>query len=571
MRSSLRMIATAAFAVLFMSTFSFPAVAAANSSATGEKTADSGSATVADPAAALPDAPLPEPSMAAAMPYSNGPGAGIPRYELFLGYSYLQAVPELAVGNRLVRLNGGTASIAFNLNRSVGLVADIGDYTNSQMRFQGGYTSTVNVNNANEAVLTYLFGPRFSYRRYDRITPFAQVLFGGVHANQVVLDNCTFSCILLPSESSFALTAGGGLDLNLSRHFAIRLIQAEYLMTRFTNYTTGTGGTQNDMRLASGVVFRFGGNPAPVIPPQPPAPLSYSCSVTPAAVFPGDPIAISGTALNLDPNKSAVYTWSAEAGTVSGSAGAGKIDTTNVAAGSYTLRGHVSEGRSPGENADCTAAYAVNANAPPTVSCSADPSTVISGSTATITASGISPQNRPLTYSYTATAGIVTGTSATATLTTGGVAAGVVNVTCNVVDDKGQTASALAAVSVTAPPVAAAPLTSELCSISFDRDALRPSRVDNEAKACLDSIALSLQHDSDARLAIIGNAASGEKDSGKLAAARAVNARAYLVGEKGIDASRIDVYSGSQDGKVVSTTLIPAGAAFNAAGDTPVQ
>jgi len=95
--------------------------------------------------------------------------------------------------------------------------------------------------------------------------------------------------------------------------------------------------------------------------------------------------------------------------------------------------------------------------------------------------------------------------------------------------------------------------------------------VDNEAKACLDSIALSLQHDSDARLAIIGNAASGEKDSGRLAAARAVNTRAYLVSEKGIDASRIDVYSGSQDGKVVSTTLIPAGAAFNAAGDTPVQ
>jgi outer membrane protein OmpA-like peptidoglycan-associated protein len=505
------------------------------------------------------------------MPYSNGPGAGVPRYELFLGYSYLQGVPELAVGNRLVWLNGGTASIAFNVNRYLGLVADVGDYTNSQMRFQGAYTSTVNVNNANEAVLTYLFGPRLSYRKYDRFTPFAQVLFGGVHANEVVLDNCTLSCILLPAESSFALTAGGGLDVNVSRHFAIRLIQAEYLMTRFTNYETGTAGTQNDMRLSAGVVFRFGGSPSPVIPPQPPAPLSYSCSVTPAAVFPGDPMAISGTALNLDPNKTAVYTWSVDGGTVSGTADTGKIDTTNVAAGSYTLKGHVSEGSSPGENADCTAPYAVNAYAPPTVSCSADPSTVISGNTSTITASGISPQNRPLTYSYSATAGMVSGTGATATLTTGGVAAGAVNVTCNVVDDKGQAASAIATVTVTAPPVAAAPLTSDLCSISFDRDALRPNRVDNEAKACLDSIALSLQRDSDARLAIIGNAASGEKDSGKLAAARAVNTKAYLVGEKGIDASRIDVYTGSQNGKIVSTTLIPAGAEFNAAGDIPVQ
>jgi outer membrane protein OmpA-like peptidoglycan-associated protein len=565
------MIATAAFAVLFMSTFCLPAVAAANPSTAGEKAADSGAASLSDPAGALPDAPLPEPSMAAAMPYSNGPGSGVPRIELFLGYSYLQGVPELAVGNRLVWLNGGTASIAFNVNRYLGLVADVGDYTNSEMRFQGGYTSTVNVNNANAAVLSYLFGPRLSYRKYDRFTPFAQVLFGGVHANEVVLDDCTSSCVLLPAESSFALTAGGGLDVKVSHHFALRLIQAEYLMTRFTNYDTGVAGTQNDMRLSAGVVFRFGGNPAPVIPPEAPSPLSYSCSVTPAAVFPGEPIAISGTALNLDPAKTAVYTWSAEAGTVSGTSDTGKIDTTNVAAGSYTLKGHVSEGDKPGENADCTAPYVINAYAPPTVSCSADPSTVISGNTSTITATGISPQNRPLTYSYSATAGIVSGTGATATLTTAGVAAGAVNVTCNVVDDKGQTASAVAAVTVTAPPVAAAPLTSELCSISFDRDALRPNRVDNEAKACLDSIALSLQHDSDARLAIIGNAASGEKNSGKLAAARAVNTKAYLVSEKGIDASRIDVYTGSQDGKIVSTTLIPAGATFDATGDTPIQ
>ena len=29
------------------------------------------------------------------------------------------------------------------------------------------------------------------------------------------------------------MTAGGGLDLRVRRHFAIRIIQAEYLMTRF--------------------------------------------------------------------------------------------------------------------------------------------------------------------------------------------------------------------------------------------------------------------------------------------------------------------------------------------------
>jgi outer membrane protein OmpA-like peptidoglycan-associated protein len=95
--------------------------------------------------------------------------------------------------------------------------------------------------------------------------------------------------------------------------------------------------------------------------------------------------------------------------------------------------------------------------------------------------------------------------------------------------------------------------------------------VDNEAKACLDEIALNLQRSSDAKLAIVGNTASGEKGGKKLATERAVNTKAYLVSEKGVDASRIAVYTGSQDGKTVSTTLIPAGATLDSTGNTPVD
>jgi len=70
---------------------------------------------------------------------------------------------------------------------------------------------------------------------------------------------------------------------------------------------------------------------------------------------------------------------------------------------------------------------------------------------------------------------------------------------------------------------------------------------------------------------LVGNVAAGEKDSGKLAEKRAVNTKAYLVGEKGIDSSRITVYTGARGDKTVTTTLIPAGATFDATGDTPVQ
>jgi outer membrane protein OmpA-like peptidoglycan-associated protein len=165
----------------------------------------------------------------------------------------------------------------------------------------------------------------------------------------------------------------------------------------------------------------------------------------------------------------------------------------------------------------------------------------------------------------------VSGSGTTATLSTVGAAVGTVTVICNVADDKGQTASGTAMVEVSVPAVAPKPVTSELCSIQFDHDPQRPSRVDNDAKACLDEIALNLQQSTDATIAVVGNAAAGEKGGKKLATERAVNTKTYLVSEKGIDASRIAVYSGSQNGKTVSTTLIPAGATFDATGDTSVH
>jgi outer membrane protein OmpA-like peptidoglycan-associated protein len=209
---------------------------------------------------------------------------------------------------------------------------------------------------------------------------------------------------------------------------------------------------------------------------------------------------------------------------------------------------------------------------PPTVSCSVNPSSVNPGDSSTITATGVSPQNRPLTYSYTASAGSISGTGNTATLSTAGAPAGTITVTANVSDDKGQTASGTCSVTVNAPAPPAAK-TQTLCSISFDRDKRRPARVDNEAKACLDDVALNAQRSSDASLVVVGNATEAEQAAPKgkrraarvenLAAQRAVNTKDYLVKEKGIDASRIQVRTGTAGAKEVENYLVPAGANFD--------
>ena len=419
MRLSARMIAIAAFAVFLMPVFNLRAQVAS-----------------------------------AATQNSAVVNTDTPKAELFVGYSYLQAVPKLADGNRLVWLNGGSASVAYNLNRHWGIVGDVGDYTNSEIRFQGASGATFNVDDADGGVISYLFGPRLSFR-HDRVTPFVQALFGGAHASEVTLSNCALNCTLLPTQNTFAWTGGGGLDVTVHRHFAIRIIQAEYLMTRFQDYSSGTTASQNDMRLSAGLVFRFGGNPAPLQ-------LMLACSASPAAVFPGEPVTVTASAGNLDPRLNVVYGITGP-GLTANSATA-TVATAALAPGSYTVNCSVKEGSAgkeglkPWEYATATAVFSVKAFEPPTISCSASPSTITLGEESTVTASGVSPQNRPLTYSYTAAAGSISGSGSTAAFSSTGAPAGVVAITCNVTDDKNQAATANTSVTITAPiPLEAAP------------------------------------------------------------------------------------------------------------------
>jgi hypothetical protein len=289
----------------------------------------------------------------------------------------------------------------------------------------------------------------------------------------------------------------------------------------------------------------------------------------------------------LEPKMNAIYSWSG-----SGASGTGTtvtIDTGALAPGSYTVTGAVKEGKSgkegmkPWENAACSAVFTVKAFEPPTVSCSASPSTINPGDKSTITASGVSPQNRPLTYTYSATSGSIQGTSTTAAFDSTGAPTGPVSITCNVKDDKGQTATAKTSVTIAAPYVAPVPHSQALCSITFNMKNQPPARVDNEAKACLDQVAVNLQNQADAKVVVVGESTAEEKAPKKgkhhehevenLAAQRAVNTKQYLVTDKGIDASRVIVVTGSTDGQTAEDYLVPSGATFTSdvQGTTPVD
>jgi Outer membrane protein beta-barrel domain len=150
-----------------------------------------------------------------------------PRAEFSVGYSYLR---EGFSGG--VNANGGSFSLAGNLNRWFGVAGDFGAYHASPFGVSAN-------------TYTYLLGPRFSYRRASHVTPFAQVLLGGAHLTAAGGGSSG-------SANGFAYSGGGGMDLGISKHLALRP-QFDYIGIRSGSTTLHTG------RASFGIVFRFGG------------------------------------------------------------------------------------------------------------------------------------------------------------------------------------------------------------------------------------------------------------------------------------------------------------------------
>ncbi len=478
-----------------------------------------------------------------------------PKWDLFVGYQWLHPgitvpapfgsalnatpfkVPDMA--------KGFGSALTYNFDPHWGLEFDLGHNWGD-----GNYETTASV------------GPRLMFRT-EGANYFLHALGG---YNRLAVSG-------LNPHNGIGAVLGGGMDLPLKKWLSLRLFEADFVWAHH-NYGDDVGPQFSSLRrpnaegirLRTGLLFNWGG--APALTP------AASCSVQPAEVMVGEPVTATVSATNFNPKHTLTYSWSGNG--VSGKDTSVKIETADAAPGNYTVTAHVTDPKAKNNNeASCSANYTVKPlppKNPPTINCSANPSTVQAGGTSTITCNASSPDSVAVTVSnWTSSAGTISGSDNTATLNTTGAAPGAITVNATATDTRGLTAQGSTQVMVENPPPPP-PQASKLSQCDFPNEK-KPWRVDNTCKAVLDDVAKNLQQNPDNKLIIVGNADPAEKRK-NLAAERAVDSKAYLTGgeaKQGIDPSRIEVRAGSGGTKTAEYWIVPSGANFDSAGTQTVD
>jgi opacity protein-like surface antigen len=147
------------------------------------------------------------------------------------GYSFERSK---SADDASVNRHGWNASVAVGLTGPISLVADAGGHYGSS----GGVDSSQ---------LTLMAGPRLSFRRSEKYSPFLQALVGMARetASVTVLD-----VTISESENRLGMLFGGGLDVKVSGRWGLRL-------TGDYERSSKSGDSQSGFRIGVGAAFRF--------------------------------------------------------------------------------------------------------------------------------------------------------------------------------------------------------------------------------------------------------------------------------------------------------------------------
>jgi outer membrane protein OmpA-like peptidoglycan-associated protein len=483
----------------------------------------------------------------------------VPKWELYGGYSFFDPGANITgtLPGALLPLTsrlesnprGAGVSITYNIDQWIGLTLDTSTHWGS-----GEITLPKRIDDT--AFSSLSFGPKITLR-HERFAPFLEVLVGD---HRLMPD-------AFHDVDKLGVMIGGGLDVNLSRHVALRLIRADYVLSNYRYGNSGVPSTEiRGLRAQTGLVYMFGGG-------EPPAPPTAACSVQPSEVFAGETVTATARGSNFNPKRTVKYDWNGTGVKVAGSDASVQIDTTGLQLGSYAVTANLNEGGKHGF-ASCSARFTVKEPHPPVISCLADPERVRTGGNSTIHSTASSPDGRRLIYSYTSSAGEVSGNGDTVTLNTRDAQPGRITVTCNVNDDRVPplTASSTTSVLVEAPPPPPAPapeikqLEAKLALHSIYFPTARPTAenpegglVDSQAeilKALAEDFKSYLKYKPDAHLILGGHAdprGSAEYNKG-LTQRRVDRAKNFLV-EHGVPGDHFETRSFGKENQLTADQI----------------
>jgi hypothetical protein len=161
---------------------------------------------------------------------------------LDLGVTYVAERSLKADSSQNFWTQGGSIELGANVWHGWGIAANI----------TGTHTGSIGSSAIPLSLVTATFGPRYRWHADRRLSLYGEGLIGEANGFHSLLPTIAGS---QSSANGFSAQVGGGVDYSLSNRFALRLLDAAWSRTQLPN---GTDNVQNNLRLAAGVVLRFG-------------------------------------------------------------------------------------------------------------------------------------------------------------------------------------------------------------------------------------------------------------------------------------------------------------------------
>lgn len=447
--------------------------------------------------------------------------------------------------------NGGSAEFIYRFNHWLSGVGDFGAVN------KGNFAGF----NADTTIANFLGGPRINFLgRHSRFQPFGQVLVGGVYATSSIgfdaISDSALGPVLVPgqaitarvgtSQSAFALVAGLGVDIRITRHLSFRPAEVEYYYTRLSNLREFGDNSQNNFRYSGGIAFWFGGekqvahrvamktcpdgSTVPVGAACPKMNFSMSLTASPAEICQGETAKLTPSISGVNATQLSFSKWFVNGQPVS-QMGNYDFNSDNLAPGMYTVK--LTTGGDAFNPQSAETQVNVLAYQPPTGTAQANPAEIKAGDKSTVTSSFRNQCGGPIQPAvYEASEGTMQGdqfdsSSIQWDASNYGEQRKTVTITAKAADNK-SVGTATTTVEVVK---GASPQPVRLPDVLFSPNS---SRVNNCGKRILlDQLRAYYERDSSGTVVLVGNQSADEKNA-NLSAERAANAAAVITAGTGV-------------------------------------